>query len=105
MTLHLDKPERTQLYNAPSDDRFCRGNTTTFTCNSTAKPALIEYSLYRNGHLVEGRSTTGIFNVTLNAMGENNFTCVPNNTAGIGERKSIEFFVTGEYGWKMRLKW
>ena len=86
--------------NAPSAERFCSGNTTTFTCNSSAKPHAVEYSLYRNGQLVEGRSSTGKFQVLLNETGEQNFTCVPNNTAGIGERKSIHFFVAGEYGQK-----
>ena len=89
-----DKPENTQFTNSPNLARFCKTNSTTFNCSSTAKPSA-EYSLYRNDKLVQSRSTSGVFDVQLNHKGNNTFKCVPNNTVGTGEEKTIQFFVTG----------
>jgi hypothetical protein len=86
--LFADKPESTNITVSSNKEVFCSGKLIKINCTSHAKPPA-EYSLYRNNKLVQSRSTSGSFDVLLNNEGKHIYTCVPNNTAGIGQRKSL----------------
>ena len=79
---------------SPNRQKFCKGITTVFRCSSTANPPA-EYSLYLNNQLIQKRSD-GVFSVQLNEKGEHTFTCVPNNTVGIGKNRTLQFAVAGK---------
>lgn len=88
------KPESTSISKSPDKSGFCRGSHVTITCSSYAKPAA-KYSLYLNTKLVHDNSKSGVFNVTLNDTGKNNYTCVPYNTVGFGQNRSLQLLVKG----------
>jgi hypothetical protein len=93
--LSTDKPESTVITVFPNKKAFCSGRRIHINCTSHAKPPA-EYSLYRNDKLVQSRSTSGSFDVVLNNEGNNTYTCVPNNTAGFGQSKSLHLIVKGD---------
>jgi hypothetical protein len=96
--LFIDKPESTSINMSPNYNKvFCQDREIQINCTSHAKPPA-EYSLYHNKKLVQSKSISGSFDVVLNNEGDNTYTCVPNNTAGIGHSKSLPLIrVKGNY--------
>jgi hypothetical protein len=88
------KPHSTEFTIQPEKNTFCLGDQVNLTCKADAVPPA-EFSLYLNSHVVQNRNTGGSIIVLFTVKGENDFTCVPNNTAGIGQTKSVKVFVKG----------
>ncbi|XP_048589069.1 hemicentin-1 [Nematostella vectensis] len=84
------KPEKTSLTRLESS--YCLGTSVYFNCTATGKPDDIHYSLFVNKTLLIEKSR-GVFNLTLNTLGKHEYTCVPNNTAGIGQNSTISIDV------------
>jgi len=94
--LFLDKPGMVQATVSPRGGSLCKPNTVVkMTCNATGKPQP-EYLWYVNNQLVQ-RNMEGSISIQLNKTGENTLTCVPNNTAGIGQHnQTVTFNVIGK---------
>ncbi|XP_048588326.1 uncharacterized protein LOC116621537 [Nematostella vectensis] len=80
------KPEKTSLTRLESS--YCLGTSVYFNCTARGEPDDIHYSLFVNKTLLIEKSN-GVFNLTLNTLGTHEYTCVPNNTAGIGQKNTF----------------
>ena len=64
----------------------------SLNCETNASPEA-EYHFYFNGKSV-GNSTSGVFNVTVEADGV--YTCVPINTLGTGDNATADVTAVGK---------
>ncbi|XP_048588325.1 hemicentin-1-like [Nematostella vectensis] len=80
------KPEKTSLTRLESS--YCLGTSVYFNCTARGEPDDVHYSLFVNKTLLIEKSN-GVFNLTLNTLGTHEYTCVPNNTAGIGQKNTF----------------
>ena len=83
----------TNLTPTPSNTTVLRNSTVTLTCTTDAIPDAHVYQLYFNDTLI-GNSSTGVFNVTVDADGV--YTCVPINTVGTGHKATVSLTAVGE---------
>ena len=88
-----DSPESTALTIAPSNTTVLKGSMVTFNCSADANPAA-NYTLYHNGVML-GSNMSGIFIVMVMTSG--GYTCVPENSVGIGENDTVDISVVGNY--------
>ncbi|EDO30394.1 predicted protein [Nematostella vectensis] len=84
------KPEKTSLTRLESS--YCLGTSVYFNCTARGEPDDVHYSLFVNKTLLIEKSN-GVFNLTLNTLGTHEYTCVPNNTAGIGQKNTFSIDV------------
>ncbi|XP_048588566.1 hemicentin-2 isoform X2 [Nematostella vectensis] len=85
------KPENTTLVS--NSTLGCVGDIVLLTCSADGKPSDVTHSLALDGEHLHA-SEAGIFLVTLERPGWNNFTCIPSNTAGKGEEADISIFAS-----------
>lgn len=64
----------------------------SLNCETNVSPEG-EYHFYFNGQSI-GNSTSGVFNVTVEADGV--YTCVPFNTVGTGDNGTVSIIVVGK---------
>ena len=89
----LDLPSTSVLTIVPNNTTVLRGNTVSLICNTEANPDAYVYQFYVNSNLI-GNSTSGVFNVTIEADGV--YTCVPINTVGTGHNATVNITAVGE---------
>ncbi|XP_048588570.1 hemicentin-2 [Nematostella vectensis] len=85
------KPENTTLVS--NSTLGCVGDIVLLSCSADGKPSDVTHSLASDGEHLHA-SEAGIFLVTLERPGWNNFTCIPSNTAGKGEEADISIFAS-----------
>lgn len=93
MYIFLDPPSYTGLTIVPENTTALQGSTIPLNCRTDAKPDTLIYHFYFNGNLI-GNSSSGVFNTTVKADGE--YTCLPINTIGAGDKASLSITVVGE---------
>ncbi|EDO33636.1 predicted protein [Nematostella vectensis] len=86
-----NKPENTTLVS--NSTLGCVGDIVLLSCSADGKPSDVTHSLALDGEHLHA-SEAGIFLVTLERPGWNNFTCIPSNTAGKGEEADISIFAS-----------
>ena len=87
-----DAPDATTLTTVPSNTTLLRDSIMSLNCETNASPEA-EYHFYFNGKSV-GNSTSGVFNVTVEADGV--YTCVPINTLGTGDNATVHVTAVGK---------
>ena len=77
----------------PSNTTVLRGSTVSLYCTTDANPNAHVYQFYFNDTLI-GNSSSGVFNVTVNADGV--YSCVPINTVGTGQNATVSITAVGK---------
>ena len=87
-----DAPDRATLTTVPSNRTLLHDGIMTLKCSADASPEA-EYHFYFNGESI-GTSTSGVFNVSVEADGV--YKCVPVNTEGTGDSATVDVTVVGK---------
>ena len=91
---HLDQPTASALATVPSNATVLHGSAVSLNCSTDANPGAHVYQLYFSDTLI-GNSSTGVFNVTVDADGV--YTCVPINTVGTGHNATVKVTAVGKF--------
>ena len=87
-----DAPDRATLTTVPSNTTLPLDSIMSLNCETDVS-FQAEYHFYFNDKSI-GTSTSGVFNVTVEADGV--YTCVPVNTVGKGDNASVSITVVGK---------
>ena len=96
--LTTDPPTNTSLTINPSNTTVLNGTEVTFNCTTDANPAASNYKFFHNGsHL--GSSSSGVYSRNISKDGE--YSCVPENMAGVGDSATVVITVVGNYNFDL----
>ena len=90
----LDTPTATALTADPTNTTVLHGSTVSLNCSADANPLAYLYQFYLNDSII-GNSSSGVFNITVDADGV--YTCVPVNQVGTGQSAVIRVTAVGEF--------
>jgi len=88
------KPDNMQLETSAADSKACEGETININCSADAVPSEISYQLLENDLAI--LSASGRWSRPLTTVGVFNYTCVANNTLGLGDSASVTVTVNGK---------
>ena len=93
-----DPPEGVQLQ--VSEVTVCKGENVIFNCSATdAKPMELTYHLYENNVMVmNGSSSTGIWNRSMATGGVVVYSCKVTNIIGTAMSTNVSVTVNGKHG-------
>ena len=90
----LDTPTGTAVTADPTNTTVLRGSTVSLNCSADANPLAYLYQFYLNDTII-GNSSSGVFNITVDADGV--YTCVPVNQVGTGHSAMVRVTAVGEF--------
>ena len=93
-----DPPENTNLTTTANTSATLKNSNVTFACTSEGSPPPHEYRFYHKGNFL-GSSSSGTFQTLVTQSGL--YSCVPVNTVGVGENRSVTINVVGELFWML----
>ena len=90
----LDTPAGTAVTADPTNTTVLHGSTVSLNCSADANPLAYLYRFYLNDTII-GNSSSGLFNITVDADGV--YTCVPVNQVGTGQSAVVRVTAVGEF--------
>ena len=90
----LDTPAGTAVTADPTNTTVLHGSTVSLNCSADANPLAYLYRFYLNDTII-GNSSSGLFNITVDADGV--YTCVSVNQVGTGQSAVVRVTAVGEF--------
>ena len=88
-------PDDVRLRSNATNSTICAEYIVNFTCSADANPSVDNYTLFKNGSVVN-TSSLGVWSITVNTAGQFVYRCEANNSVGSGKSSDVTLNVKGE---------